>query len=94
MKFSSFGLPQHHLKQDEPTYVQDENPCCICYSLSQNKGIVLPAHSAEHNIPHPNQWDHINKIVAVHNPAEEITLSILMKVASGSLAILCIRASR
>ena len=56
--------------------------------------MALAAYGAEHAIPHltPNQWDLVEKIVAVLNPVEEITRSISTEVASVSLIIPFIRA--
>ena len=57
--------------------------------------VALATYGAEHAIPHlsPNQWDIVEKIVAVLNPVEEITQSISTEVASVSLIIPFIRAS-
>lgn len=58
--------------------------------------IALAAYGAEHAIPHltPNQWDLVEKTVAVLNPVEEITQSLSTEVASVSLIIPFIRAFR
>ena len=58
--------------------------------------LELATCGAEHAIPHlsPNQWDIVEKIVAVLNPVEEITQSISTEVASASLIIPFIRAFR
>ena len=56
--------------------------------------MALAAHGAEHATPHltPNQWDFVEKIIAVLNPVEEITQSISTEIASVSLIIPFIRA--
>ena len=89
----SLGLPQHHLKQDEPT--RWNSTLYMLQSITKQK-MALAAYSAEHDIPHltPNQWDLIDKIVAVLDPVEEITRSISTEVASVSLIIPFIRAFR
>ena len=58
--------------------------------------MALAASDTEHAIPHltPNQWDLVEKIVAVLDPIEEITQSISPGVASVSLIIPFIRAFR
>ena len=89
----SLGVPQHHLKQDEPT--RWNSTLYMLQSVLEQK-TALAAYGAEHAIPHlaPNQWDLIQKIVAVLNPVEEITRSISTEVASVSLIIPFIRAFR
>ena len=89
----SLGIPQHHLKQDEPT--RWNSTLCMLQSVLEQK-MALAAYGAEHDIPHltPNQWDLIEKIVVVLNPVEEITRSISTEVASVSLIIPFIRAFR
>ena len=89
----SLGLPQHHLKQDEPT--RWNSTLYMLQSITEQK-MALAAYSAEHDIPHltPHQWDLIDKIVAVLDPVEEITRSISTEVASVSLIIPFIRAFR
>ena len=56
--------------------------------------MALAAYGAEHAIPHltPNQWDLVEKILAVLNPIEENMQSISTEVASVSLIIPFIRA--
>ena len=89
----SLGIPQHHLKQDEPT--RWNSTLYMLQSMLEQK-VALATYGAEHAIPHlsPNQWDIVEKIVAVLNPVEEITQSISTEVASVSLIIPFIRAFR
>ena len=86
----SLGIPQHHLKQDEPT--RWNSTLYMLQSMLKQK-VSLATYDA---IPHlsPNHWDIVEKIVAVLNPVEEITQSISTEVASVSLIIPFIRAFR
>lgn len=58
------------------------------YATISVKTKAVATYGAEHALPQltPNQWDLVEKIVAVLNPVEEITQSIATEVRSFSIS--------
>ena len=79
-------LPQHHLKQDEPTHWNTS--LYMLESIIEQK-VALAAYSVDGSIPllTASQLDTANKVVKVLKPVEEITKCISKDEATISLII-------
>ena len=86
----TLGLPQHRLKQDEPT--RWNSSLYMIQSVIEQK-VALAAYATEHGIAQlsAHQLDLANKVVAALLPVEEITKSISADAASVSVVLPYIR---
>ena len=86
----NLGLPQHCLKQDEPT--RWNSSLYMIQSVIEQK-VALAAYATEHGIAQlsAQQLDLANKVVAALLPVEEITKSISADAASVSVVLPYIR---
>ena len=84
------SLPQHRLKQDEPT--RWNSTLYMLQSITEQK-MALAAYSSEYDIAQLSsyQLDLVNKIISTLTPIEEITKSISTDAASVSAIIPFIR---
>ena len=86
----NLSLPQHRLKQDEPT--RWNSTLYMLQSITEQK-MALAAYSSEYDIAQLSsyQLDLVNKIISTLTPIEEITKSISTNAASVSAIIPFIR---
>ena len=86
----NLGLPQHRLKQDEPT--RWNSTLYMLQSIAEQK-MALAAYSSEFGLTQlsPYQLELVNRITAALTPVEEITKSVSAKAASASAIIPFIR---
>ena len=86
----NLSLPQHRLKQDEPT--RWNSTLYMLQSIAEQK-MALAAYSSEYDIAQLSsyQLDLVNKIISALTPIEEVTKSISSNVASVSAIIPFIR---
>ena len=86
----NLGLPQHRLKQDEPTWWNSS--LYMIQSVIEQK-VALAAYAKKHDIAQlsSHQLDLANKVVAALSPVEEITRPLSSDTASVSLVLPYIR---
>lgn len=71
----NLNLPQHHLRQDEPT--RWNSTLYMLKTIAEQK-MAIAAYAIESDVPQltANQLDLIDKIIAVLSPVQEITQAI------------------
>ena len=87
----NLGLPEHQLKQDEPT--RRNSSLYMIQSIVEQK-MAVAAYGADGSIPvlSPSQLHIVAKVINILSPIEEITKNISVEAASISQVIPLVRA--